>query len=186
MSDKSIITAIVGAQWGDEGKGKITDYFAGESDYVIRFQGGNNAGHTVIVEGKVYKLHHIPSGVLYSKPISVIGNGVVINPKSLIEEINSLKEKGVDPNLRISDRAHVIMPYHIVMDECLTSHQGDLAAGSTKRGIAPAYADKAYRHGIRIGDLLEPAMFEEKLQRAYQFNEKVVTKAFVFIFDMAF
>ena len=186
MSDKSIITAIVGAQWGDEGKGKITDYFAGESDYVIRFQGGNNAGHTVIVEGKVYKLHHIPSGVLYSKPVSVIGNGVVINPKSLIEEINSLKEKGVDPNLRISDRAHVIMPYHIVMDECLTSHQGDLAAGSTKRGIAPAYADKAYRHGIRIGDLLEPAMFEEKLQRAYQFNEKVVTKAFGRKFDLAF
>ena len=186
MSDKSIITAIVGAQWGDEGKGKITDYFAGESDYVIRFQGGNNAGHTVIVEGKVYKLHHIPSGVLYSRPISVIGNGVVINPKSLIEEINSLKEKGVDPNLRISDRAHVIMPYHIVMDECLTSHQGDLAAGSTKRGIAPAYADKAYRHGIRIGDLLEPAMFEEKLQRAYQFNEKVVTKAFGRKFDLAF
>ena len=186
MSDKSIITAIVGAQWGDEGKGKITDYFAGESDYVIRFQGGNNAGHTVIVEGKVYKLHHIPSGVLYSKPISVIGNGVVINPKSLIEEINSLKEKGVEPNLKISDRAHVIMPYHIVMDECLTSHQGDLAAGSTKRGIAPAYADKAYRHGIRIGDLLEPAMFEEKLQRAYQFNEKVVTKAFGRKFDLAF
>ena len=186
MTDKSNVTAIVGTQWGDEGKGKITDYFAGKSDYVIRFQGGNNAGHTVIVNDNVYKLHHIPSGVLYSKPISVIGNGVLINPKDLIQEINSLEEKGIKPNLKISDRAHVIMPYHIVMDECLTSHQGDLAAGSTKRGIAPAYADKAYRHGIRIGDLVEPAIFEEKLQRAYQFNEKVVTQAFGRQFDLAF
>ncbi|MBF88617.1 MAG: adenylosuccinate synthase [Candidatus Marinimicrobia bacterium] len=186
MTDKSNVTAIVGTQWGDEGKGKITDYFAGKSDYVIRFQGGNNAGHTVIVNDNVYKLHHIPSGVLYSKPISVIGNGVLINPKDLIQEINSLEEKEIKPNLKISDRAHVIMPYHIVMDECLTSHQGDLAAGSTKRGIAPAYADKAYRHGIRIGDLVEPAIFEEKLQRAYEFNEKVVTQAFGRQFDLAF
>ena len=188
MTEKShstSLTVVVGAQWGDEGKGKITDYFAGDCDYVVRFQGGNNAGHTVIVKSEVYKLHHIPSGVLYPHPVSVIGNGVVINPKGLIEEIESLKERGVEPNLKVSDRAHVIMPYHIVMDECLTGHQGDLAAGSTKRGIAPVYADKAYRHGIRIGDLLEPAIFEEKLQRAYQFNKQVVTKAFEATFDLA-
>lgn len=186
MADQATLTVVVGAQWGDEGKGKITDYFAGDCDYVVRFQGGNNAGHTVIVDGEVYKLHHIPSGVLYPQPVSVIGNGVVVNPKGLIDEIESLKERGVDPNLKVSDRAHAIMPYHIVMDECLTSHQGELAAGSTKRGIAPVYADKAYRHGIRLGDLLEPAIFEEKLQRAYQFNEKVVTQAFGRKFDLAF
>tara|TARA_B100001750_G_scaffold230903_1_gene227785 strand:- start:454 stop:1755 length:1302 start_codon:yes stop_codon:yes gene_type:complete len=186
MAEPTTLTVVVGAQWGDEGKGKITDYFAGDCDYVVRFQGGNNAGHTVIVEGEVYKLHHIPSGVLYPQPVSVIGNGVVVNPKGLIEEIESLKTKGVKLNLKVSDRAHAIMPYHIVMDECLTSHQGELAAGSTKRGIAPVYADKAYRHGIRLGDLIEPAIFEEKLQRAYQFNEQVVTRAFGVKFDLAF
>ncbi len=186
MAEPATLTVVVGTQWGDEGKGKITDYFAGDSDYVVRFQGGNNAGHTVIVDGEVYKLHHIPSGVLYPHPVSVIGNGVVVNPKGLIEEIESLKAQGVDPNLKVSDRAHAIMPYHIVMDECLTSHQGELAAGSTKRGIAPVYADKAYRHGIRLGDLLEPAIFEEKLQRAYKFNKEVVTQAFGGNFDLAF
>ena len=122
MAEPATLTVVVGTQWGDEGKGKITDYFAGDSDYVVRFQGGNNAGHTVIVDGEVYKLHHIPSGVLYPHPVSVIGNGVVVNPKGLIEEIESLKAQGVDPNLKVSDRAHAIMPYHIVMDECLTSH----------------------------------------------------------------
>ena len=185
MSDTlNQLTTIVGAQWGDEGKGKITDYFAGNSDYVVRFQGGNNAGHTVIVNGNEYHLHHIPSGVLYKHPVSVISNGVVINPKELINEINSLIDKGIKPNLKISDRAHLIMPYHIVMDECLTLHQGELAAGSTKRGIAPVYADKAYRHGIRIGDILEPAIFEEKLKRSYDFNKKVVTQAFGKKFDL--
>ena len=178
------LTAVVGAQWGDEGKGKITDYFADECDYVVRFQGGNNAGHTVVVDGEVYKLHHIPSGVLYSGPISIIGNGVVINPKGLIEEIKNLRERGITPNLKISTRAHTIMPYHIVMDECLTSHQGDLAAGSTKRGIAPVYADKMYRHGIRIGDLLEPAIFEEKLIRSFEFNKNIIQKVFGRQFDL--
>ncbi|MFQ6674425.1 MAG: adenylosuccinate synthetase, partial [Fidelibacterota bacterium] len=145
------ITVIVGAQWGDEGKGKITDYFAGNCDYVVRFQGGNNAGHTVMVEGEVYKLHLIPSGVLYSKPVSVIANGVVVNPKVLLHEIDDLRKRGIEPNLKVSERAHVIMPYHIIMDDCVTGLQGELAAGSTKRGIAPVYADKMYRHGIRMG-----------------------------------
>ena len=178
MSKKgSKITAIVGAQWGDEGKGKITDFFAGEADYVVRFHGGNNAGHTVIVNGDTYKLHLIPSGVLYDHPISIIGNGVVVDPAALIKEIKYLQAKGVDPKLKVSDRAHVILPYHIEMDVALTQYQGDLAAGSTKRGIAPVYGDKMYRHGIRMIDLLEPEIFKEKLEKAFNFNQTMI-KAF--------
>ena len=169
------ITVIVGAQWGDEGKGKITDYFAGESDYVVRYHGGNNAGHTVIVNGSTFKLHLIPSGVLYDHPISVIGNGVVIDPGALLNELKYLKNKGIQPRLNISDRAHVIMPYHKLMDTALTNHQGSLAAGSTKRGIAPVYADKMFRHGIRMIDLTEPDILKEKLHRAYQFNYKLIS-----------
>ena len=172
--NSSKITAIVGAQWGDEGKGKITDFFAGEADFVVRFHGGNNAGHTVIVDGETYKLHLIPSGVLYEHPTSIIGNGVVVDPAALIKEINYLKEKGVDPKLKISDRAHVIMPYHIEMDIALTKHQGELAAGSTKRGIAPVYGDKMYRHGIRMIDLTEPDVFSEKIDKAYSFNQTMI------------
>lgn len=171
------ISIIVGAQWGDEGKGKITDFFAGETDYVVRFQGGNNAGHTVIVNDEVFKLHLIPSGVLYSKPVSIIGNGVVVDPKVLLNEISELQKRGIDPNLLVSDRAHVIMPYHIDMDVALTQHQGKLAAGSTKRGIAPAYADKMYRHGIRIIDLIETDIFKEKLEKSYAFNKNLAEKA---------
>ena len=175
MPNKSSkITAIVGAQWGDEGKGKITDFFAGEADFVVRFHGGNNAGHTVIVDNNIYKLHLIPSGVLYKHPVSVIGNGVVVDPAALIKEINYLRDKGVDPKLKISDRAHIIMPYHIEMDVALTKHQGKLAAGSTKRGIAPVYADKMYRHGIRIIDLTEPDIFKEKLDKAFSFNQTLI------------
>ena len=168
------ITVIVGAQWGDEGKGKITDYFAGESDYVVRYHGGNNAGHTVIVNGSKYKLHLIPSGVLYNHPISVIGNGVVIDPNALLTEIKYLKNKGIHPRLNISDRSHIIMPYHKQMDAVLTNHQGTLAAGSTMRGIAPVYADKMFRHGIRMIDLTEPDILKEKLHKACQFNRKLI------------
>jgi len=171
----SKITVIVGAQWGDEGKGKITDYFAGESDYVVRYHGGNNAGHTVIVNGSTYKLHLIPSGVLYDHPVSVIGNGVVIDPDALLNELQYLNKKGIQPRLNISDRAHVIMPYHKQMDAALTNHQGTLAAGSTMRGIAPVYADKMFRHGIRMIDLTEPDILKEKLQKAYQFNYKLIS-----------
>ena len=167
-------TVIVGAQWGDEGKGKITDFFAGEMDCVVRFHGGNNAGHTVIVDGNTYKLHLVPSGVLYNRPTSIIGNGVVVDPAALINEIKYLQNKNINPKLMVSDRAHVIMPYHIIMDETLTSHQGELAAGSTKRGIAPAYGDKMYRHGIRMIDLIEPETFKEKLEKSYSFNKKVI------------
>ena len=173
-NNSSKVTAIVGAQWGDEGKGKITDFFAGGADFVVRFHGGNNAGHTVIVNGDTYKLHLIPSGVLYEHPTSVIGNGVVVDPAALIKEINYLKDKGVNPKLKISDRAHVIMPYHIEMDIALTKHQGKLAAGSTKRGIAPVYGDKMYRHGIRMIDLTEPDVFSEKIDKAYSFNQTMI------------
>ena len=154
--NQSKITAIVGGQWGDEGKGKITDFFAGESDYVVRFQGGNNAGHTVIVKGETFKLHLIPSGIIYGKPISIIANGVVIDPKVLLNEIKYIKNKNISPKLYISDRANIIMPYHIALDGALSNHQGKLGAGSTRRGIAPVYADKMYRNGIRTVDLLEP------------------------------
>jgi len=170
----SKITVIVGAQWGDEGKGKITDYFAGESDYVVRYHGGNNAGHTVIVNGSTYKLHLIPSGVLYDHPVSVIGNGVVVDPDALLNELQYLNKKGIQPRLNISDRAHVIMPYHKQMDAALTNHQGTLAAGSTMRGIAPVYADKMFRHGIRMIDLTEPDILKEKLHKAYKFNHKLI------------
>jgi len=175
MPNKSSkITVIVGAQWGDEGKGKITDFFAGEADFVVRFHGGNNAGHTVIVNDHIYKLHLIPSGVLYEHPVSVIGNGVVVDPAALIKEINYLRDKGVEPKLKISDRAHIIMPYHIEMDVALTKHQGELAAGSTKRGIAPVYGDKMYRHGIRMVDITESDIFREKLDKAFSFNQTLI------------
>ena len=176
-SHLSKITAIVGAQWGDEGKGKITDFFAGEADYVVRFHGGNNAGHTIIVDGITFKLHLIPSGIVYGNPTSIIGNGVVVDPKALLDEIAYVKGKGINPKLMVSDRAHVIMPYHIVLDGALSGHQGNLAAGSTNRGIAPVYADKMYRNGIRMVDLLEPNVFREKLEKGYAFTHGILVKS---------
>ncbi len=173
--DVGTITIIVGAQWGDEGKGKITDFFAGSSDYVVRYHGGNNAGHTVIVDGNTFKLHLIPSGVLYPTPISVIGNGVVIDPAALIDEISYLTDKGVVPNLMISDRAHVIMPYHKLLDSALSDYQDTLAAGSTRRGIAPVYGDKMFRNGIRMIDILEPKILMEKLQKSYAFANNLLS-----------
>ena len=175
-SNPSNVTAIVGGQWGDEGTGKITDFFAGESDYVVRFHGGNNAGHTIIVDGKTFKLHLIPSGIVYGTPISIIGNGVVVDPKALLDEINYIQKKGISPKLMVSDRAHVIMPYHIALDGALSNHQGELAAGSTNRGIAPVYADKMFRNGIRMIDLLEPSVLEEKLKKGYRFTQGIIEK----------
>lgn len=172
------ITIVVGAQWGDEGKGKIVDCLAQEQDYVVRFNGGNNAGHTVRVKDAVYKFHLIPSGVLHPHLTNIIGNGVVVDPKVLLEEVSLLKTSGVSPRLFISERAHVIMPYHIAMDEALNEYQGTLAAGSTKRGIAPVCADKAYRHGVRIGDLLEPELLKQKIAKAYEFNVRILNKVF--------
>jgi len=177
------ITIVVGSQWGDEGKGKICDVLASSMNYVVRFHGGNNAGHTLAVNGETYKLHLIPSGVLSKKTTLVIGTGVVIDPKVLLEELSELKKRGITPTLLISERAHVIMPYHITMDEGLSGHQGKLAAGSTKRGIAPVYADKAYRHGLRMGDLLDPKLFSEKIEKSYSFNVGIVKHLFNIPFD---
>ncbi len=174
---KSKITTIVGGQWGDEGKGKITDFFANESDYVVRFQGGNNAGHTVIVNGETFKLHLIPSGIIYGDSINIIGNGVVVDPMVLLKEIDYIKSKGIKPKLFISDRANIIMPYHIALDSALSNHQAELGAGSTRRGIAPVYADKMYRNGIRTIDLTEPDIFRKKLEKSYSFSKNLLEKA---------
>ena len=159
---------ILGTQWGDEGKGKITDLLAQDSDMVVRFQGGNNAGHTIVIGEKVFKLHLVPSGILRKEVISVIGNGLVIDPEVLVKELTGLDDLGVQKGeLRISDRAHVIMPYHKVIDGLEEEKKGALAAGTTRRGIGPCYSDKASRFGIRICDLIDPEELEHKLRIAY-------------------
>ena len=155
---------LVGLQWGDEGKGKITDFWAERADCIVRFQGGNNAGHTVIAGGKKFQFHLMPSGVIRGKDV-VIGNGVVVNPDVLLDEINMLKAADITPCLHISDRAHVIMPYHWLLDGAEENILGDKKIGTTKRGIGPCYADKVGRFGIRMGDLINPAALHEKLQR---------------------
>lgn len=156
---------IVGTQWGDEGKGRITDYLAQKAHMVVRYQGGNNAGHTVKVDDQEYRLHLIPSGILHQNKICVIGNGVVIDPISLVEEINDLKNRGINvDNLKISDRAHLIMPYHKLLDSLSEDRRGEDDIGTTRRGIGPAYMDKAERTGIRVIDLMDRDIFEAKLE----------------------
>ncbi|WP_137601402.1 adenylosuccinate synthase [Paucilactobacillus nenjiangensis] len=156
---------IVGSQWGDEGKGKMTDYLSQDASVIVRYQGGNNAGHTIVFDGETYKLHLIPSGIFFSDKLSVIGNGVVVNPKALIEELTYLEDKGVNPSgLRISSRSHVTLPYHILLDECQEKAKGKLKVGTTNKGIGPTYMDKAARVGIRIADLLDKDIFAEKLK----------------------
>jgi adenylosuccinate synthase len=160
--------AIIGAQWGDEGKGKVVDLFTREADIVVRFQGGNNAGHTLVVNGHKTVLHLVPSGALHPNKLCVIGNGVVIDPEILIEEIHALKAQGhlaSDEQLRISEQAHVIMPYHKAIDLARERLRGKGKIGTTGRGIGPAYEDKVARVGIRFVDLLEEDTFREKLQR---------------------
>lgn len=157
---------VVGTQWGDEGKGKITDFLSENAEVIARYQGGNNAGHTVKFNGKTYKLHLIPSGIFNKEKICVIGNGMVVDPKALVQELANLNEKGISTdNLRISNRAHVILPYHIRLDELEEERKGPNKIGTTKKGIGPAYMDKAARVGIRMADLLERDTFEEKLSR---------------------
>ncbi len=159
---------IVGTQWGDEGKGKITDLLAKDADMVVRFQGGNNAGHTIVVGDRTFKLHLLPSGILRENVTSVIGNGLVVDPEVLIGELDNLKEFGVKTGrLAISDRAHVIMPYHKAIDGLEEESKGALAAGTTRRGIGPCYADKASRFGIRFCDMVDPAELDRKLSAAY-------------------
>lgn len=157
--------AVVGAQWGDEGKGKIIDLLAQEADVVARYQGGNNAGHTVVVDGKTYKLHLIPSGILYPGTQCIIGNGVVIDPFVLWDEMENLVQQGVDiSGLKLSENAHLIMPYHRVLDKLEEAHRGDKKIGTTGRGIGPAYVDKVGRIGIRLGDILDEAFLTELLE----------------------
>ena len=162
-------TVIVGAQWGDEGKGKVTDLLAEQAGVVVRFQGGNNAGHTIIQNGETYKFHLIPSGILYPGKACVIGNGVVIDPGVLISELDGLRRRGIDASsLRISANAHLIMPYHVLLDTAGEARLGKLQIGTTKRGIGPCYADKSARLGIRVQDLLDPKILRKKIMAAME------------------
>ena len=179
------VNLVIGTQWGDEGKGKIVDYFSKDVDYVVRFQGGNNAGHTIKVEDQVYKLHITPSGVIQGK-IGVIGNGCVIDPDVLIKEIGELTKRGIKPKLLISDRANIIMPYHKILDGAEEKFLGDKKIGTTKRGIGPCYSDKISRNGIRAVDIIDRKTLSKKLDTilsikrrifdAYEIDEKLDKK----------
>lgn len=170
---------VVGTQWGDEGKGKITDFLAEKAEVVARYQGGNNAGHTIVFGGTRYKLHMIPSGIFYRDKICVLGNGMVIHPEALVKELDYLQEHGITAdNLRISDRAHVIMPYHIRLDKAEESSKGASKIGTTGKGIGPAYMDKAARVGIRITDLLNPEKFAQKLKRNLEEKNRLLEKLY--------
>lgn len=171
--------ALIGAQWGDEGKGKVIDILAASADYVVRATGGSNAGHTVVSGGKTYKLHLIPSGILYPNTVNIIGNGVVVDPKVVLEEMSELEKQGVSlENLHIDLRAHVVMPYHKELDELAELSKGAAAIGTTKRGIGPCYADKCDRIGIRMIDLITPEIFKEKLKANLEFKNKIITKVY--------
>jgi len=172
-------TIVVGTQWGDEGKGKFTDLVARNMDMVVRYQGGHNAGHTLVVDGESFALQLVPSGVLYDHTTPVIGNGVVVDPRVLLAEIDMLTSKGVDcSRLKVSGNAHLIMPYHQELDALHERHLGAAKLGTTKRGIGPTYADKAMRTGIRVQDLLDPKIFRKKLEVALDHHNKVLTKVF--------
>jgi adenylosuccinate synthase len=166
---------IVGAQWGDEGKGKLTDLLAERADLVVRFQGGNNAGHTIVRDGAEFKFHLIPSGILYPGKTCVVGNGVVIDPAVLIGELEGLRRRGIDPaGLRISANAHLIMPYHVMLDTAGEAKLGKLEIGTTKRGIGPCYADKAARLGIRVQDLLDAKILRKKIMAALEPKQQML------------
>ena len=170
---------VLGAQWGDEGKGKMTDYLAEEANVVVRFQGGNNAGHTVMVGDKEYKLHLIPSGILYDDKLNVIGNGVVVDPKALFEEIDYLEGVGVKvtpEKLIVSDRAQLIMPYHKILDQLKEKARGKNDIGTTGKGIGPCYTDKFERCGIRVCDLMHKDVFIEKLRENVEMKNAYITK----------
>lgn len=170
---------VLGAQWGDEGKGKIVDYLAQQADAVVRYSGGSNAGHTVVVNDVNYKLRLLPSGVLFPNKTNVLGNGVVINPGVVLAEIAGMKEKGIDcHNLVISDRAHVVLPYHQRLDELQEDALGSHKIGTTKGGIGPCYMDKVARVGIRICDLMEPETFAEKLKINLAAKNEIITKIY--------
>ncbi|HYT81615.1 MAG TPA: adenylosuccinate synthase, partial [Actinomycetota bacterium] len=172
-------TILVGTQWGDEGKGKATDLLAGETDFVVRYQGGNNAGHTVLAGGQLLKLHLIPSGILYPHVTPVIADGVVVDPGILLEEMDALANQGIDPSrLVVSGNAHLIMPYHLELEKVTERYLGKHKLGTTKRGIGPAYADKASRIGVRVQDLLDPKIFREKLEVVLKEKNLILTKIY--------
>lgn len=170
---------IIGTQWGDEGKGKYIDRLAASSDYVVRFSGGNNAGHTIVANGIKYALHLIPSGILHEGKTCIIGNGVVIDPAVLLKELDGLKSKGINTNnLFISDRAHVIMPYHRELDALQEAFRGNDSLGTTKRGIGPAYSDKSERSGIRVCDFIDPDSFREKVYTALKLKNLIIKNVY--------
>lgn len=170
---------VVGAQWGDEGKGKVIDYLAEAADMVVRHQGGNNAGHTMVVDDKEYRLHLIPSGILYPETVCVIANGVVVDPRVLIEEIDYLQQRGINTDrLRISSQAHLVMPYHNRLDALSEDRLGANKLGTTLRGVGPAYMDKAARVGLRVGDLLHPAEFGVRLKRVLDEKNRLLARAY--------
>lgn len=170
---------LIGAQWGDEGKGKVTDFLAEKADVIVRFQGGNNAGHTVVVGEEEFKLHLTPSGILYPDKTCIIGNGVVIDPLVLLEELEYLAGRGIDTsNLRISLRAHIIMPYHKKLDELIEESKGNAKIGTTKRGIGPAYTDKAAREGIRFVDMLDRDEFAVQLETNLKEKNNLLAKVY--------
>ncbi len=172
-------TVIVGTQWGDEGKGKFTDLVAREMDLVVRYQGGHNAGHTLVVDGESFALQLVPSGILYPHITTVIGNGVVVDPRVLVAEMDMLEARGVDTSrLRISGNAHLILPYHQELDKVTERRLGKAKIGTTKRGIGPAYADKAWRTGLRVQDLLDPGIFRQKLESALREKNAVLAKVY--------
>jgi adenylosuccinate synthase len=168
--------AIIGTQWGDEGKGKITDFLAEDADVVVRFQGGTNAGHTICIGNEVFKLHLLPSGILRRETIAVIGNGVVVDLEELLEEIKTVEASGRSVGgLRISDRANVIMPYHKTLDGAEEKYRGAKGVGTTRRGIGPCYSDKISRYGVRIGDIVDKVALEEKVKMIYPIKEGLIT-----------
>ncbi len=170
---------IVGSQWGDEGKGKIIDFLSSEADIVVRGQGGNNAGHTVVVGDKKYALHLIPSGILFEDTINVIGNGVVFDPEGFLAEVEKIEAEGLSTkNIRISDRAHVIFPYHKVLDELAEESRGDKKIGTTKKGIGPCYMDKVERSGIRICDLIDEEVFIQKVSAQVDKKNEIIEKIY--------
>ena len=172
-------TVIVGTHWGDEGKGRFTDYLAKESALVVRYQAGHNAGHTIVVDGEVFKLQLVPSGVLHPYVTPVIGNGVVVDPKVLIAELDMLEARNVDiSQLKLSGNAHLIMPYHQELDRVTERFLGKNALGTTRRGIGPAYADKALRVGLRVQDLLDPKIFRQKLELAVREKNGLLAKVY--------
>jgi len=172
-------TVVVGTQWGDEGKGKLTDLLARDMDMVVRYQGGHNAGHRIVVDGEAFALQLVPSGVLYPHITPVIGNGVVVDPAVLLEELDKLSAKGVDVSrLLVSGNAHLIMPYHQELDRLTERFLGKNALGTTKRGIGPAYADKSSRVGLRVQDLLDPKIFREKLDVVLHEKNLILTKIY--------